>query len=131
MKVLSLLLIVFTSVACSNLKVKKIEKVSGNTFPKNLSKTQVVEAIKAGGAQKGWGIRSSESENTLIGSLLVRQHKLEVTIPYTDQSYDIIYKSSEELNYSATDNTIHRNYFRWVINLRQAIDQQMALKANE
>lgn len=122
------LLILFA--ACSNLK--KVENFSGNAIPGKLSEKQIIRGIKAGGATKGWVIKTAEDkEKTLLGTLNVRTHSVSVTIPYTKDSYDIVYESSDNMDYDSKKNMIHRNYLRWVINLRQAIDVNLAVQANE
>lgn len=124
-----ILCICISFVSCSNLK--KVEKVSGSSVPGSLSMTKIKSAIMEGGATKGWIITPTDTNNTLNGSLTVRTHKVEVEIPYSKESYDILYKSSENMKYDRSRDMIHRNYYRWVYNLRQAIDIKLALKANE
>lgn len=116
--------------ACSNLK--KIETVSGNPIPEKLTNAQIVEAIIAGGLTRGWIIKKSESsESTLTGTLNLRRHMVEVEIPYTKSSYSIVYKDSEGMKYFAGENKIHKKYSRWILNLTQAIDLKLAIKASE
>ena len=126
-----LVIIVLTSLflGCSNLK--KIEKVTSGKVPSGLSAKQIEAAVIEGGAVKGWVVKSTNTANNLEGSLRVRSHLVEVEIPYNQESFEIIYKNSENMDFDKAAGKIHRNYFRWVFNLKQAIEIKLALKANE
>lgn len=129
----NLLLIISLSAffaACSHLK--PVESLSGNVIPSKLSEKKIVKGITLGGTARGWVINPDKDKSkTLTGTLMLRKHTVVVSIPYTNESYDIVYVSSENLNYDSTQNKIHRNYLKWVINLRQAINVNLAILANE
>ena len=85
---------------------------------------QVQEAIIAGCRYKGW-MPKVDSDSQIRCSILVRaRHFAEVTIPYSEKSYSILYESSRELDYDQERQRIHRNYNKWVDLLSAAIQQQ-------
>ena len=65
--------------------------------------------------------------NTLQGTLMLRKHIAQITIPYSKSNYSLMYKTSENLNYNAEDKTIHKNYNGWIQNLDRAIQVQLTL----
>lgn len=92
---------------------------------KNVSDADMVKAIKAAGAGLGWVI-TEVKPGLMKGTLNLRSHTAVVNIPYTSNDYSIEYVSSNNLDYNAEKNTIHKNYNSWVQNLKNAIDVQIA-----
>ena len=90
---------------------------------KSLSAAQVRTAIITAGTSLGWRVTDAGS-NRLEGTLVLREHRAVVTIPYSATSYSIEYKSSENLQ--AADGRIHNNYNGWVQNLDRAIRTEIA-----
>lgn len=85
---------------------------------------EVGQAIVAGCKVKGWAPVVVD-DTTLKCSILVRgRHYAEVSIPYTESKYSILYSDSRVLDYDAERQRIHRNYNKWVILLQRAIQQQ-------
>ena len=85
-----------------------------------LHNTSMRDAILQAGANKGW--RMHEIKDGLIeASLSRRGHDVWVHIPYTQDSYAITYKDSNNMYYNAKKGTIHRKYNQWVLNLDLAI----------
>lgn len=91
----------------------------------SLGEAQVKQAILGAAKDKGW-IARELSPGVITASLAVRNHLAEVEIPYSGSSYSIIYKDSSNLDYKASDQTIHNQYNNWVDYLRQAIDARLA-----
>lgn len=91
----------------------------------SLGEAQVKQAILAAAKEKGWVAREL-SPGVISASLAVRSHMAEVQIPYSGSNYSIIYKNSSNLDYKASDQTIHNQYNNWVNYLRQAIDARLA-----
>lgn len=85
---------------------------------------KVQTAILAALALKGWQGRVV-SPGVIQGVLLVRRHRAEIEITFDARKYSIKYVSSEELDYDAAKNTIHRNYNKWIILLQRVIDVEM------
>ncbi|MDR1044422.1 MAG: hypothetical protein LBP33_04790 [Candidatus Adiutrix sp.] len=91
---------------------------------KGLTEAQVRQAILLGAQEKGW-IARELTPGVISATLTVRQHMAEVEIPYSANSYSILYKNSQNLDYNAKDRTIHNQYNNWVDYLRQAVNVQM------
>lgn len=99
-----------------------VATVSGN--PVTLD--ALARAIAAGCARRGW-VCEVTSPGEIKGLLNIRSHRAEVRIPYDSNKYSILYVSSENLRYDAEEKTIHRNYNKWVANLRNDINSAIAL----
>ena len=65
-----------------------------------------------------------------MGKLNARDHMAVVEIPYTENSFSIKYKDSQNLNYDASTGSIHNNYNGWVRNLENAIQVQLSALGN-
>ena len=107
-----------------------IENIDNQTIlsmlEKKLSKDQVKKAILKAGLSKGWSITPVD-DNKLLGTLVVRnKHTIKVSIPYSTSGYSLMYADSDNMLYDAENNTIHRNYNRWVRNLESAINMQLS-----
>jgi hypothetical protein len=90
-------------------------------------KTAVERAIVAGIAKRGW-IPTREGPGVMLGTLHLRTHTAVVRIEYTEDSYQLTYLRSDNLNYAREKNgseVIHRNYNAWVQNLVKDIDAQL------
>ena len=84
----------------------------------------VKKAIISGCQRKGWNA-VLDGDTQIKCSILVRgRHYAEITIPYSESSYSILYLDSRELDYNEEKQQIHRNYNGWVIKLSRAINQQ-------
>jgi hypothetical protein len=85
----------------------------------------IFKAIKIAGLNLGWQI-TKVKPGLAQGQLNLRDHMAMVEIPYTKESFSIIYKNSSNLDYDASKNIIHSNYNGWVQNLRNAISLQIS-----
>lgn len=109
-----------------------IHNIVDEPVPLRLDATQrtvdeVKEAIVKGCQRKGWR-PVLDGEAQIKCSILVRgRHYAEVVIPYSAESYSILYVTSRELDYNEKKQKIHKNYNRWVIGLSAAIQQQFDL----
>ena len=66
-----------------------------------------------------------EGNSRITCSILVRgRHYVKVDIPFNESDYSILYLESEEMNYNAARQSIHRKYNGWVKNLQMMIDWQ-------
>ncbi len=121
----SLLAIVATSfllTACGGTPVKNVES---SAVPNNIkSASDVKKAIQRAGTGLGWMIKEVDGQ-TLQGTLLLRKHVAQISIPYSKTEYSLLYQSSEELNYDESAKTIHKNYNGWIMNLDRAIQVQL------
>lgn len=92
---------------------------------KSLTSDDVKKAIMAAGAGLGWDMKPTEPGH-IVGTLHIRSHAAVVDIPYSEKSYSILYKSSSNLKYDASDGSIHSNYNGWIQNLDNAIKAKLA-----
>ena len=64
---------------------------------------------------------------TLSVSILVRGvHYAEVSIPFSDTNYSILYVTSRELEANEKKRKIHGNYNKWVASLNAEIARTLA-----
>ena len=85
----------------------------------------VEKAIIRAGVGLGWVV-TKEAPGEIKATLSLRTHVAIVSIKYSTKEYNITYISSTNLEYNATNNTIHSNYNSWVKNLNQAIQVQLS-----
>lgn len=112
---------IFTTRAILNV----INEPVRNSKPNGLSLKEVKTAIESGARDRGWNVNHGEPRSMIVG-IVVRTHYAEVKIMYSNTEYSIIYNKSNNLNYS--NGMIHRNYNRWISNLRTSINQHMNWK---
>lgn len=124
--ILASLLILMSSIAWG---AKPIHNIVAEPVPllidgSSATLDDVKKAIIAGCQQRGWNA-VLDGDKQIKCSILVRgRHYAEITIPYSESSYSILYLDSRELDYNEKKQRIHRNYNGWVIKLSQAINQQ-------
>lgn len=116
----SLVLAVFLVTACATKQLINVEN-AGLTAPGKVTMQQVEKAIYRGAADRGWTVRRLEPGN-LEATIHVRYHMAMVQITHDTETFSITYKDSRNLGYDGTQ--IHRNYNRWILNLRKAILRQ-------
>lgn len=119
------LVIVLTSCA----RTQPVYNVTDRAFPeaaKNLSLTQIGNAIIASPKARGWSLQKV-SEGVIEGELTNRKHYAKIIINYNKEKYSITYSSSRNL--MATGTEIHRNYNKWIKNLEDDIWQSVAKAA--
>ena len=85
---------------------------------------EVRDAIAAGCTLKGWTPVIVDGAPIKCSILVRGRHYAEVTIPYSESKFSILYADSRVLEYDAERQRIHRNYNKWVILLSRAIQQQ-------
>ena len=90
--------------------------------PPNASLEDIGQAIVAAGTGLGWAIQLEEPGKAR-GTLHLRDHEAVVEITYTKQKLQINYAGSTNLLQAGDD--IHRNYNRWVKNLRVQIQRRV------
>jgi hypothetical protein len=98
-----------------------------NRVGANASKAKIKEAIFQGCLARKW-VCQEVGSSLILGKIDVRHHEAQVDITYESGQYSIKYRSSQNLNYDAQKNTIHRNYNNWIDYLRKDID--LALTRN-
>jgi hypothetical protein len=89
---------------------------------KNLTMTEVNNAIMRAGSQLGWQMQPT-GPGKISGRLALRTHLAVVDIEHDAKSYSIKYRDSQNLNFA--DGQIHKNYNGWIQNLDKAIRAQL------
>lgn len=103
---------------CKTLPVNNISNAPIVSSNKQLSTTQIKNAITRAGVSLGW-IMSSGGEGKINASLSLRKHRANIVISYDQTKYSIQYQDSVNLKYDGTN--IHKNYNGWIENLDNAI----------
>ena len=109
-------------VGCRTAPVYNVVDAPVVTDKKGYTLDDMKKAIVRAGGTLGWQMTDMGSNN-IQGTLHLRSHMAQVDIPYTKESYSILYKDSSDLNYDGE--IIHRNYNGWVQNLDRAIKVQL------
>lgn len=109
--------------SCRTAPVNNVNDATVVANVKNVSSEQVRKAIIRAGGGLGWLMKDA-GPGKLEGTLKLRSHMAKVDIPYSSQSYSILYKDSANLNYDG--NNIHSNYNGWIQNLQKAIQVQLS-----
>ena len=122
----NILVIVATSLllilaGCTSNPILNIENAPIEIEAKHSSK-DIKKAIIRAGAGLGWQMKFKKKGH-IVGTLYLRKHVAVVDITYTKNSYNITYKSSQNLNYDGTN--IHKNYNGWIQNLNRQIQAQL------
>lgn len=110
--------------ACTSTPVHNVKSAS---VPSNLTLDRVEQAVLKGLSVKGWQIKE-KSDGKIIGQVFVRSHRAEVEITYNESEYSITYHDSHNLDFKPSNNTIHKNYNKWVILLDREIHKALSFK---
>jgi hypothetical protein len=113
--------ILLLSVGCHTAAIAPVE----GSVPEKMDLKKVESAISKGASERGW-IAKTLSPGTIELSLQNRSHRVVVDVKFTPSNYTITYKDSSNMNYDASSNTIHPKYGKWITNLRQSIDKNLA-----
>jgi hypothetical protein len=126
-KILALLIILLiagcTSQPIHNISETNLPSLKNGSPPTvEIVQNSIIKACK----ERGW-IPSVTQPGIIEARLTLRSHRAVVEISYTDNSYTITYKDSENLDYS--NGSIHRNYNNWVANLSRSIQEEIGAHA--
>lgn len=116
--------------ACTSKPVHDLDEqlVPVATTGSQLSLESVERSILDASRKRGWVARVVEP-GLIEAQISVRSHGANVLIPYSQHSYSIHYKNSENLDYD--EGSIHRNYNKWVNNLSKSIRQELQQKSRQ
>jgi len=109
-------------IGCRTAPIYNVDDTLVATNKADFTKEDVRKAIIRAGGGLGWQMNDA-GPNNMEGTLHLRTHMAKVNIPYSKDSYSIIYEDSTNLNYDGT--IIHRNYNGWIQNLDKAIQVQL------
>lgn len=93
----------------------------------SFNRANVQQAIVSACKQRGW-VPQITADDHVVATIVVRgQYRATIDIRYTDNSFSIHYKDSQNLKYDGDD--IHKNYNRWVALLRSSIQRELGVRA--
>lgn len=105
-------------------RVLPVYNVDNQAVNYGLSVAKVEKAILDAGVTKRWNMRVV-APGKIQAHVLVRSHKAEVDIFYSEKDYSIKYRDSMNLLYE--DGKIHRNYNKWITLLDQEIQRNLSI----
>ena len=110
----------------NNLKEVAIPvRSDGTQFPVEEIQAVILESCLS----RNWTPRL-EGDGSITAMIDVRgKHSATVRIPFSSESYSILYVSSENLDYNPKRESIHRNYNGWVVKLSQTISYRLRTAA--
>ena len=94
-----------------------IENVENEALPAGATFEQVEQSVLTALTSRGWQI-VSRSEGAVEAQYARRDFSVNIRVSYTASTFSVIYLDSVGLRYDPEDQTIHRNYNRWISNLR-------------
>ena len=125
-KIVISLVSIMVFISCAN--TKTLRSLENNPISPDLSTSQIEKVILKSGASHGWTVAKSKTEpHSYLAKLFVRSHYLEVLITVEKNSYSVTYNDSKELKYNSIQNTIHRNYYRWVTIFINDINKNLSI----
>lgn len=86
----------------------------------------IEKAVMRAGLTLGWQM-APKGPGRVEGILNLRRHQAIVDITFDTKSFNITYRDSTNLDYRATDKTIHSNYNGWIQNLEKGIRAQVTV----
>ena len=98
-------------------------KASGQKFTPLEVQTIIIKACTA----RKWIPRVVEPGKLSVSILVRNVHYAEVSIPFSDTNYSILYVTSRELEANEKKRKIHGNYNKWVAALDSEIARALAL----
>jgi hypothetical protein len=110
-------------IGCRSAPVYNATDVPVNASEKATA-ADVKKAIMLAGAAFGWQMKEVEPGH-IVATLALRKHMAIVDIPYSTDSFSILYKDSTELGYNGS--SIHNNYNGWVQNLERQIMARLSV----
>jgi hypothetical protein len=115
---------VLTPTVCD--AAKPINNLRNQTVPvmsdgSHFSLDKVQEVIIEACLARGWQ-PTVEGDGVVTATINVRgRHYAKIEIPFTENNYSILYVESNNLDYNAERQKIHRNYNNWVVKLSGTI----------
>ena len=119
---------IFITAGCTRgaIPIHNVDNMVNTPMAKKATETQVFNAIVQAGSSLGWKVTKIKA-GLAEARLDIRKHKAVVDIKYDAKTYSITYKSSTNLKYNSSTQTIHPNYNNWIINLDEKIATQVQL----
>lgn len=131
MKRVVFLILLIASIAFVRAEAARIVNLENLAIPERsdgsgFSLEEVRALIMNGCTRRDWK-PNYEGGSVITCSILVRsRHFVKVEISFSEVDYSIYYLDSDQMDYNAAKQSIHRKYNGWVNNLRLMIDQQFS-----
>ena len=117
-------LVALTMIGCRSNPVYTVTDAPVVTSTRDYSTKDVRNAILQAGASLDWQMNDAQP-GLIVGTLNVRDHMVQVDIPYDRRTYSILYRNSMNMNYDGSN--IHSNYTGWVQRLNAAINSRLSM----
>jgi hypothetical protein len=117
-------LVALTMIGCRSNPIYTVADAPVVTSTRDYSTKDVRNAILQAGASLGWQMNDAQP-GLIVGTLNVRDHMVQVDIPYDRRTYSILYRGSANMNYDGGN--IHSNYTGWVQRLNAAINSRLSM----
>lgn len=121
-KILILLALIMTLgavTACGHRAETVDNKIKVNQEPQAIERSIILAARSL-----GWTVQPID-DSSITATITSRERSLTVLVTYTPQSYIIQYKDSLNLDFDNEDNSISKQYTRWVEALDDRIQEEM------
>ena len=115
-----LMLMALVTVAAAGCRTTSVIDTEPSPIPPKLTQWQIEEAILHAGDELGWDMQR-QRPGLIVGTRVEGSRIAVVEIPYNSRTFRIRYKDSYNLNYNATNHSIHKTYTSWVKKLDRAI----------
>lgn len=128
---IGVLVLSFGTIGCTSKHLVNFKdqpySMSGKQGP---SLATIDKVIREAGTRRGWRMETVKPGH-IVGLLRVRKHMAQIDIRFDRDKFSITYRDSNNLNYDASRNTIHRRYNTWVTYLRDDIQRNVPLYFNQ
>lgn len=129
-KICTVMAIFIIAIATSGCGSKPMLKLENNKIPSlnngSPMKLEVVKSVILRSCEgRGW-VTKDKGGNVIEAQYSGRDHRAIIEIPYSQNSYSIVYKDSDGLGYK--NGKIHNNYNRWVRYLSEDIQLGIDLR---
>jgi hypothetical protein len=104
---LKVFFIVLLIAGCARPMVALKDVNENRTINKPLTKEQIKESILEGAKYAGWKARDQDAD-TIQATYQIRSHTVRVQIEYTDSSYSLYYKSSNDMKMYCTKSALDK-----------------------
>ncbi|NQZ09647.1 MAG: hypothetical protein HRT35_21055 [Algicola sp.] len=120
MRIVTIISVLMFALVLAGCSAQRLYSVNHASISPSQTLSQIEPSIVAALSYKNWQIRSQQP-GEIVARIDVRQHSATVSIRYDQKSFSIKYVKSEQLEYRAKQNSIHRNYNKWVKLLEKEI----------
>lgn len=123
-KILLVCLVAGCLAACNTRPMVNVqnEPIPTSVAGSPMALSTVEQSIRAGAQRAGW-VTQVIKPGLIEASVTARSHRVVVNIPFSQKSYSIDYKDSD--NMKAEGDEIHKKYNTWVLRLSQSIRSEL------